>query len=287
MVTGILVAFRGCEEFTMASRTWVTTLAIVAMAATPAFAQDQQRRRSRETQREQPRQEQPAERTAPQAQERAVPRTAEPRQDNRQQPRADQARRDEQVRRDDQARQAAPARRDYARQYDARPRYDARPQYNVRPQYDARRGYSPRVYTNSYAVGRRFIEPRFVRPTIIQVVPYRPYIYRPSFSIGVYYGSDGYYPYGYTPRGYFDPIPGRYYGGVRITGAPRDARVFADGYYVGIVDDFDGIFQHINLEAGPHHIEVEDPGFPPIAFDVNVRPGETITFRADSGYFQE
>ena len=85
--------------------------------------------------------------------------------------------------------------------------------------------------------------------------------------------------------GYYDPIPGRYYGGVRIKGAPREARVFADGYYVGIVDDFDGIFQHINLETGPHHIEIEEPGFRPIAFDVYVRPGETITFRADRSMF--
>ncbi len=129
--------------------------------------------------------------------------------------------------------------------------------------------------------------PRIIRPTIIQVVPYRPYVYRPSWSTGVFYGSGGYYPYGATPRGYYDPIPGRYYGGVRITGAPRDARVFADGYYVGIVDDFDGIFQHINLEAGPHHIEIEEPGLEPIAFDVYVRPGETTTFRADDAYFRE
>jgi hypothetical protein len=57
--------------------------------------------------------------------------------------------------------------------------------------------------------------------------------------------------------------------------------VFADGYYVGIVDDFDGVFQHMNLEAGPHRIEIRAPGYPPIAVDVNVQPGETITYRAD------
>ena len=43
---------------------------------------------------------------------------------------------------------------------------------------------------------------------------------------------------------HFDPIPGRAYGGLRITGAPHEAQVLADGYYVGIVDDFDGVFQH-------------------------------------------
>ena len=66
--------------------------------------------------------------------------------------------------------------------------------------------------------------------------------------------------------------------------AETDARVFADGYYVGIVNDFDGIFQHMNLEAGPHHLEIRWGNSEPIAFDVYVRPGETTTFRGD-GYF--
>jgi len=142
------------------------------------------------------------------------------------------------------------------------------------------------------AVPRAVYAPRIVRPNIIGIVPYRPYVYRPSFGPGYRdaspygYGNrygDG-YPYGYgypAPPGYITAVPGRPYGGVRIVGAPRDAGVFADGYYVGIVDDFDGVFQHMNLEAGPHRIEIRAPGYPPIEFDVNVQPGQTITYRAD------
>ena len=77
---------------------------------------------------------------------------------------------------------------------------------------------------------------------------------------------------------------------MRITEAPRDAQVFADGYYVGIVDDFDGAFQHVNLEAGQHRIEVRAGGIPPISFDVYVQPGRTITLRADDyndGYYDD
>ena len=133
-------------------------------------------------------------------------------------------------------------------------------------------------------------------------VPYRPYFYRPSFRVGIgfgypyYYGYpygypyaySGYgyraygYPYGYAvpPPGYLYAVPGRPYGGVRITDAPEDAEVFADGYYVGIVDDFDGVFQHMNLEAGAHRIEIRAQGRQPIAFDVRVEPGETITYHA-------
>ncbi len=159
------------------------------------------------------------------------------------------------------------------RQYEGQGRYDAwryEPRVIQRPYY-SRGGYGPRTV----------IVPRFIRPSIVTIVPYRPYAYRPRFGLGRYYGDDGSYPYGYTPRGYYDPIPGRLYGGLRITDAPREAQVFADGYYLGIVDDFDGVFQHANLEAGTHRLEIQAPGFESVAFDVMVQPGRTITFRAD------
>ena len=125
---------------------------------------------------------------------------------------------------------------------------------------------------------------------------YRPYYYRPGFSLGIGigypYGFYGYpygYPYGYSAYGYYGypygyapgyVVAGRPYGSVRITEAPEDAEVYADGYYVGIVDDFDGVLQHLDLEPGPHRIEVRAQGHPPMAFDVRVMPGETITYRA-------
>ncbi len=146
-----------------------------------------------------------------------------------------------------------------------------------------RRQYQrPYYYSNRGGYGSRtVIVPRFITPRFVTVVPYRPYVYRPRIGFGTYYGTGGSYPYGYTPRGYYDPIVGRAYGGLRITGASQIAQVFADGYYVGIVNDFDGVFQHLNLEAGPHQIEIREPGLEPIAFDVMVQPGRTITFRAD------
>lgn len=141
------------------------------------------------------------------------------------------------------------------------------------------------------AVERRGPPPRIISPRVVRVAPYRPYYYRPTFRVGYpyygypygYYGSGYYgYPYGYrmAPPAYLYDVPGRLYGGVRIVDAPREAEVFADGYYMGVVNDFDSIFQHMNLEAGPHRIEVRAAGFAPVAFDVNVRPGETITYRA-------
>jgi hypothetical protein len=148
------------------------------------------------------------------------------------------------------------------------------------------RSYRPYFgYRGIYGYGRGYRSSR-----IVTVIPWRPYYYRPHFSIGVYYGAGGYYNYGYTPSYFYDPLPGRAYGGVRITEAPREAQVFADGYYVGIVDDFDGVFQHVNLEEGQHRIEVRAPGADPISFDVYVQAGRTITLRADAyddGYVEE
>jgi hypothetical protein len=98
----------------------------------------------------------------------------------------------------------------------------------------------------------------------------------------------GYYPYPYSyPYGYYAPTyvapaaPPVAYGSLRIQGAPLDAQVFANGYYVGIVDDFDGAYQRLNLEAGPHRIEIRVPGVAPIEFDVRLGPGQTITYHAE------
>lgn len=194
------------------------------------------------------------------------------------------------------------------------PRYD-RPTYASRPgyaypgsRYAAPRSHvAPRPYAyapyrhNSYAhrpgyfygppryiapgwrghYGYAVLTPRFIYPTIISVGYWQPYYYRPSIGMGIYYGADGLYPFGAVQSTYYDPAPGIVYGGVRITDAPRDAQVFADGNYVGIVDDFDGLAQHLNLEAGRHRIEIHAPGLTPIAFDVDVIGGQTIELRAE------
>lgn len=141
------------------------------------------------------------------------------------------------------------------------------------------------------------------RPTYAR--PYR--VYRPGVNLGFFYGAPGFYgayrygspfwgysgfgaPYGYGYRPYGWAVPygygysgysGRPYGGLRIDLPQRQAEVFVDGYFVGIVDNFDGVRQQANLEAGPHRIEIRDPDFAPITFEVNIQPGRTITYRGD------
>ena len=82
-------------------------------------------------------------------------------------------------------------------------------------------------------------------------------------------------------------LPQQQRGGLRVSGElrlqvfPRNAQVFVDGYYAGIVDDYDGTFQGLKLEAGPYHIEVVAPGFEPLEFDVRILPGQKIEYRGD------
>jgi len=132
-----------------------------------------------------------------------------------------------------------------------------------------------------------------------------PRYYYPGFSFGLYWGypyySPYYYPWGYYgaygypyggyPYGgypyyggyggyYVSPDEARGLGGLRIVDAPKTAQVFADGYYAGTVDDFNGTFQHLDLAAGPHHIEIREAGQPAAQVDVNIVPGETMTYHA-------
>jgi len=149
------------------------------------------------------------------------------------------------------------------------------------------RAYNYR-YNNRYYPGYRSY-PYYSRPygrTYVLPYGWRPYGYRPGWNASLYFGRPyvgGYY----TDRsyGYYSLAPGFAYGSLRIVDAPHDARVYVDGYYAGVVDEYDGVFQHLNLEPGSHHIEIEfDPGAEPIAFEVRIEPGQTVTFHARDYY---
>ena len=61
------------------------------------------------------------------------------------------------------------------------------------------------------------------------------------------------YPY-YGP-GFYDPSSS-----VRLQVTPREAEVYIDGYYAGMVDHFDGTFQRLHLEPGEHDLQLFMPG---------------------------
>jgi len=96
-------------------------------------------------------------------------------------------------------------------------------------------------------------------------------------AYSAYWGAYG-APYAhyahYAPYAQYAPYE---IGAVRLKIRPRDAQVFVDGHYAGLVDDFDGTFQALRVEQGGHKIEIRMPGFEDLALDIHVQPGRTIT----------
>jgi hypothetical protein len=60
---------------------------------------------------------------------------------------------------------------------------------------------------------------------------------------------------------------------------PPTAQVFADGYYIGIPEDFRFENGGAVLEPGPHRIDIVARDYEPVSFDVNLASGQMATFR--------
>ena len=71
-----------------------------------------------------------------------------------------------------------------------------------------------------------------------------------GFGLGWY---DGYYARPYYPYQDYDDA----YGQLRILVEPSKARVYVDGYFAGEVDEFDGMFQRLNVAPGRHEITLK------------------------------
>src|SRR5262245_60162191 len=129
----------------------------------------------------------------------------------------------------------------------------------------------------------------FVAPTVYNNYYYNPRRYYPygygAFGLGYfYYDPYTWYPQSYYP-GYYGNYSGYYdsffydVGELRLIVSPRSADVYVDGYFAGRVDDYDGIFQALKLEAGAHHIQIVAQGYSPLDFDVRIEPDRKITYR--------
>ena len=134
------------------------------------------------------------------------------------------------------------------------------------------------------AAAQRHRPPVRVRTAVVVSAGYyRPYYYNPFFYNGFY---DPFYA-GWYPIYAQYPYPrGRYYGysgnwaSARLEVKPRDAQVYVDGYFVGMVDQFDGVFQRLDLPTGEHEIEVYLKGYRPYRQRTLFRPGENYHFKA-------
>ncbi len=115
--------------------------------------------------------------------------------------------------------------------------------------------------------------------------------YRPAY----FYSPWGWYPwypwdfydwYGY-PYGQYGPYgPRGYYGYYAYNGSslklevqPKDAEVYVDGHRAGVVDQFDGFFQRLTVEAGGHDVTLFKPGFRTVTQSVYLQPGSTFKLK--------
>lgn len=133
--------------------------------------------------------------------------------------------------------------------------------------------YPTRVYNNHYYYYPRYIYPYGYGSFGLGYFYYDPYTWYPDYGYPVYsspYPSGGYYSYrdGYPT------------GEIRLQVHPRHAEVYVDGYYAGVVDEFDGYFQTLRLEEGNHTIEIVAAGYETLVFNVRIQAGRKIDYRA-------
>ena len=147
----------------------------------------------------------------------------------------------------------------------------------------SRRGGAPSV---GHAVPRGSVGPvRGNRPyggSAIYGGSYFPWYDGAGFGFGYYDPFWGDWGSGYPGYGYAEPYvvpPGVVTGGLRIEVKPDTAQVYVDGADAGMVDDFNGHFQHVDLTPGPHRIDVTAPGYQTLTFDVLIQADHTTHYK--------
>jgi hypothetical protein len=103
-------------------------------------------------------------------------------------------------------------------------------------------------------------------------------VIRGEVFIGGYFYDPVWGPYPWWPR----PVYPRYYpvydyrAEVRLQVKPRETAVYVDGFYAGLVDEFDGVFQRLPLPPGGHEFVLYLEGFRTAHYTLYLRPGSTF-----------
>lgn len=110
--------------------------------------------------------------------------------------------------------------------------------------------------------------------------PPRPaVVLRGHVFIGGYFYDPFFGPYPWWPRARY---PYRYFpvydhrAEIRVLATPKSAEVYVDGFYAGIVDDFDGVFQSLPLPPGGHEIVLYQDGFRTVRRALYLGPGSSL-----------
>jgi hypothetical protein len=110
-------------------------------------------------------------------------------------------------------------------------------------------------------------------------------VVRGRVFIGGYFYDPVFGPYPWWPRTaypyWYVPIYDRH-ADILLRVEPKaaeDAGVYVDGFYAGIVDDFNGVFQSLSLTPGGHRIALYLEGYRTVHRNVYLRPGSTFHLR--------
>jgi hypothetical protein len=106
---------------------------------------------------------------------------------------------------------------------------------------------------------------------------YSPFYFSFGYGWGYpYYGGAGYgYGYGYPPY-YYGPVVYDNTGSARLQVTPRNTQVYVDGYFAGVVDEFDGYLQRLNVGIGEHELQLYLDGHRPFTQKVLFTRGGTV-----------
>ncbi|NOT44715.1 MAG: hypothetical protein HOP14_08950, partial [Acidobacteria bacterium] len=93
----------------------------------------------------------------------------------------------------------------------------------------------------------------------------------PTIGASWLYGPFGWYPpYAYWGR--WDDSAS-----FRLRVSPRDTEVYVDGYYAGVVDSYDGIFQRLRVNPGAHDVVLYLDGYRSLSRRVYAQPTGSLT----------
>jgi PEGA domain-containing protein len=120
-------------------------------------------------------------------------------------------------------------------------------------------------------------QPRRVVRVAPRVVFVGGYYADPFWFYDPWFGYAYQYPWGWPAPPYryaYDPGAA-----VRLEVKPKQAEVYADGYYAGIVDDFDGTFQRLRLPPGEHELTLYLDGYRTVHQRIYLTPNNTFKLK--------
>jgi hypothetical protein len=108
------------------------------------------------------------------------------------------------------------------------------------------------------------------RPTVVV----RGHVFIGGYFYDPVYGPYPWWPPAAYPYRYFPVYD--YRAEIRILATPKEAAVYVDGFYAGVVDDFDGFFQRLPLPPGGHEVVLYLQGYRTVQHHVYLGAGSTL-----------